>query len=152
MRLSRDQLVFRALVILDDVVDACGAAPVKPSLGARFALMFLYAVSDGDRHAFDDFWRVVDDRQDRAHSETMSRTMRETSARTCLTGIARSVGVDFSVEYQRELRIARMPADERAALREQEARLAEHRRRLRVDGWQYEAEDRARAESEKAGG
>jgi hypothetical protein len=152
VRLSRDQLIFRALVILDEVVDACGAAPIRPSLGARFALMFLYAVSNGDRHAYDDFWRVVEDRQEHTHSETMGSTMRETNARTCLTGIACSVGVDFSVEYQRELRIARMPADERAILREREATLAQHQRRLRDDGWQYEAKDYAKADREKAGG
>jgi hypothetical protein len=145
IRRGRDHLIFRALLVLDEAVSVCRDAPIQPSLGQRFALMFLFAVSDGDRRPYDGFWHSMQDGLD-TYSEHMSRTMRETNARTFLTGIARSVGVEFSAHYQRELGIARMPEDHRRAYRQEEARLAEHRRRLREDGWQYEADDRAKAD------
>jgi hypothetical protein len=146
VRFSRDQLVFRALVVLDEAVRDCRDAPIQPTLGQRFALMFLFAVSNGERHAYDKFWQAVRGENDHGQTDHMARVMRQTGARTCLTAIARSVGVDFSSDYQRELHVARMPQEDRTAYRLEQARLAEHRRLLNEDGWQYEAEDRAKAE------
>jgi hypothetical protein len=137
MRLSRDQLIFRALVVLDEAVSACGATPIKPSIGLRFALMFLYAVSDGTRRHYDGFWRSVQDAHANAHSEQMGRDMRTTAARGSMTGIARSVGIEMTAEFCQSLSVARLPIEERVARRQREAELAAHRARLVEEQQRY---------------
>jgi hypothetical protein len=130
-------------VVLDEAIDACRGAPIKPSLGLRFALMFLYALSDGDRGSFDEFWRIIQSPEDN-QNETAGRYIRATLARTHMTGIARSVGRELGVTYSQKLSLARKPQEERRQILQREAELAEHRRRLIEDGWSYQEKDRER--------
>ena len=57
MRFDRDHLVFKALCALDQAIADCDDAPIKPSFALRFALAYLFAVSDGERYPYDLFWR-----------------------------------------------------------------------------------------------
>jgi hypothetical protein len=112
VRLGRTQLVFRALVVLAEAVEASRDGPLKPSFGVRFALMFLYAAGDGDRRCFDGFWNNLEDpRGDRNdHGRSYVRQSQGTSYLRC---IARSVGFEDSNELHSELWIARMRPEQR---------------------------------------
>jgi len=103
MRIDRDHLKFKAMCALSEVVDQCGHAPVAPSLALRFALAYLFSISDGDRSSFDMFWKTVRQGNDAFHSETMARALRNSYARTAMAGIARSVEVALTVEYLEQL-------------------------------------------------
>ena len=107
MRFDRDQLVFKALCALDEAADACHAGPVKPTFALRFALAFLYAVSDGRRDPYDDFWREIGDSKETAYSADAGRYIRSSYARTALTAIARGVGVEMSIEIMQRLSAVR---------------------------------------------
>ena len=63
----------------------------------------LYTIAEGDRLAFDQFWRAVADPQPGAFSEAEGRYIRATAARTALTAIARNVGFPMSPEAWNEL-------------------------------------------------
>ena len=144
-RISREQLIFRALAVLDENVEAAALGVVQPSIGLRFALMYLYAIGRGDRSDHDAFWRAVLDARP-APSEYIANYTRRTAAQTAMNAIARGVGVDLTADYTSEFRVARMPPKERQAYRDQQAALAEHRRRLREDGWQYQDQDRRKVD------
>ena len=103
MRIDRAHLKFKALCALSEVVDQCDHAPLAPSLALRFALAYLFSISDGDRSSFDMFWQTIRQSDDAFHSATMARALRNSYARTAMTGIARSVGVELTVEYLQRL-------------------------------------------------
>ena len=107
MLIDHDKLVFKALCALDEAVAACHDAAIKPTFALRFALAYLFAVSDGKRDSFDDFWRQVQDPQARAYSDDAGQYMRVTHARIALTGISRSVGIELTSEVMARLRKAR---------------------------------------------
>ena len=98
MLIDRDRLIFKALCALDEAIDDCDVTPIRPTFTLRFALAYLYAVSDGRRDSFDMFWREVQDPQAKAYSDDTGRYIRATHARIALTGIARSVGIELTSE------------------------------------------------------
>ena len=104
MRFDRDHLTFKALCALDEAIDQCDAAPIKPTFALRFALAYLFAVSDGQRAPYDAFWREVTDSNGAAYSEPSRRYVRTTYARTALGGISR----DLASSCQQTLRDARV--------------------------------------------
>ena len=107
MRFDRDQLVFKALCALDEATDACHDAPIKPTFALRFALAFLYTESDGCHESYDAFWREIADGREGAYSADAGRYIRSSYARTELTGIARGVGVEMSIDFMQRLSAAR---------------------------------------------
>ncbi len=107
MRFDRDQLTFKALCALDEAIDQCDAAPVKPTFALRFALAYLFAVSDGRREPYDAFWREVRDGTGAAYSKSSRRYVRTKYARTALAGISRGVGVELTADMMQRLRDAR---------------------------------------------
>ena len=107
MRFDRDQLIFKALCAVDEAVDECNHGPLKPTFALRFALAFLFAVSDGDRTSYDEFWREVGDPRERAYSDHDRSYLRSTYARIAMTGIARGVGVYLGDGTDMQLRNAR---------------------------------------------
>lgn len=109
MRFDRDQLAFKALCALDEAIDACDAGPIKPTFALRFALAYLYAVSDGHRDPYDSFWREIRDPKASAFSEPARRYVRTSYAWTALAGISRSVGVELTADIMQRLRDARKP-------------------------------------------
>jgi hypothetical protein len=109
MRISKEQLAFKALVVLDEAIHQSYDRPTRPNVGVRLALSYLYAVSDrDDRKLYDDFWRRVRDPQHRATSVEMGRYMRSSSARSALEGIARGVGITLTPELDQKLREAHL--------------------------------------------
>jgi hypothetical protein len=107
MRAVQDQLVFKALCALAEVVEQCRTGPIIPTFAVRFALAYLYAVGDGERLAFDDFWRAIRTSDEGSYSDVMANVMRVTHAQTAMTGIARGCGVELCVEYTARLAAAR---------------------------------------------
>lgn len=107
MRFDRDHLTFKALCALDEAIDLCDAAPIEPTFALRFALAYLFAVSDGRREPYDAFWREVRDGNGAAYSEASRRYVRTTYARTALAGISRGVGIELTVDMMQRLRNAR---------------------------------------------
>ena len=103
MRFERPQLTFKALCALDQAASECHAAPLRRTFAIRFALAYLYTIAEGDRLAFDQFWRAVADPQPGAFSEAEGRYIRATAARTALTALARNVGFPMSPEAWNEL-------------------------------------------------
>lgn len=83
MRSDRDQLGFKALCALDEAIDACDAGPIKLTFALRFALAYLFAVSDGLRDPYDAFWHEVRDPKASAFSDPARRCVRTSSARDC---------------------------------------------------------------------
>ena len=107
MRAVQDQLVFKALCALAEVVEQCRTGPVIPTFAVRFALAYLYAVGDADRSPFDEFWRAIRTGGEHEFSDVMANVMRVTHAQTAMTGIARGCGVELCVEYAARLAAAR---------------------------------------------
>lgn len=107
MRIDRDHLTFKALCALDEAIDECDSGPIKPTFALRFALAYLFAVSDGRRDPYDAFWREVRDTRGSAYSEASRRYVRTTYVRTALAGISRGVGIELNSDMMQRLRDAR---------------------------------------------
>lgn len=71
----------------------------------------LYAFSDGQREPYYSFWNMLRDPVDWA-SEVQADYVRSTYARTHMTGIARSVGLELTVALAEKLSKARRPSEE----------------------------------------
>lgn len=86
----RDQLIWRALVAVDEAAAAAASAPVVPNFALRFALAFLYACAGGgERWMYDSFWRDIQ----RPSPPDGRQCSRGTEAMASLQGIMRSVGI-----------------------------------------------------------
>ena len=60
MRLTRDELIWKALLAIDEVAEKAREGPVERSLFLRFTLAFLYCESDGGSlWVFREFWKSV---------------------------------------------------------------------------------------------
>ena len=106
MRFERDHFTFKALCALDEAIDQCNVAPIKPTFALRFALAYLFAVSDGRRDPYDAFWREVSDGNLAAYSEASRRYVRTSYARTALASISRGVGIELTADMMQRLRDA----------------------------------------------
>lgn len=107
MRFDRDRLIFIALLVLDEVCYECAKRPVKPTFAIRLALATLYALGDGERRIFEDFWNEMRRETYPGANPTQCVYRRATGTRTSFTGIARSVGISLSIEYVCRMQKAR---------------------------------------------
>ena len=98
MHINYETLRFKALCVLDQAIDDCHYAPLRGSLGLRFALAYLYAISDGRREPFDAFWREVHDAKAFAYSEEDQHYLRTSYARTQLCCISWFVGIKLTAD------------------------------------------------------
>jgi hypothetical protein len=118
MRVARERLIFLALCALDEIVDQAEGGPVRPTIGLRFALAFLWACSDGTaRGCYDGFWRCVTpkkpDEQYRSHS------LYHQFAGDHLRGITKTLGFDFETKLRARINRARgMPPEHRSLIAE----------------------------------
>ncbi|MGF7150092.1 hypothetical protein FHS96_003750 [Sphingomonas zeicaulis] len=119
MRTIREQLIFKALVALDEIADSAHAAPVAPSFSIRFLLAFLYAAGDADRRCFDEYWKAMQDPHD-GQPGTMPGYIRGTALRGCITCMIRELGLPLTPEFHASLGHARRPRVERLAIEEKE--------------------------------
>ncbi len=104
MRSPRPRLTFLSLAILAETADNAGSEPVEPSLAVRLALAYLYSIANTDRRNFDQFWQTLRDPMKAEHSDVIRAYTRPTFCRTHLTGIARSVGIELTVDVWARLR------------------------------------------------
>jgi hypothetical protein len=107
MRFERDHLNFKALCALDEAIDQCDAGPIEPTFALRFALAYLFAVSDGRRDPYDAFWHEIRDGNGAAYSDSSRCYVRTTYARTALAGISRGIGIELTADVMQRLRDAR---------------------------------------------
>jgi hypothetical protein len=118
MRFDRDQLVFKAICALDEIVDQCSEGPVKATQAMRFVLAFLYSQSKSDdRDSFDQFWKIIRNEYQTAYSDHDQRYIRLTNARICYTGIARSCGVHMDIETMDRIAAVRVKVREKRSPR-----------------------------------
>lgn len=104
--MSRDRLVFMALVALDEVADRAGTRPIEAGFEVRLLLAFLYAAGNGERWLFDSFWRECRRADEPGWRADQSRYCRATALRSAWRGIARSVGAPETVEFDHKVRDA----------------------------------------------
>lgn len=89
MRISTERLTTKALLALEEAVQSIKSGPLQPSLAMRFALAFLYSVSNGSRAPFDDFWRSV-----QFHGDSYTQCVqRQAMASAALEAIYRDLGL-----------------------------------------------------------
>lgn len=104
MRMRDDLMQRTALAVLDEAAHACHDAPIKPTIGLRFALSYLYAMSDkAERQHFSDFLIAIQDDVSRISREGERSYIRSTRAQTCLKGIMLAVGYPSTPEAQAAL-------------------------------------------------
>ncbi|MGB5076821.1 MAG: SOS response-associated peptidase family protein [Sphingorhabdus sp.] len=100
MRFTQDQLTFKALCAVSEIVEQCHDAPLRPSLSVRFALAYLFSVSRSpDRKLYDSFWKIIQDPHAMAYCEGDSQYLRITKARSCLTAMVRQAGLPLTPEF-----------------------------------------------------
>jgi len=92
----REHLIYKALVALNEVSDACSRGVVRPTFALRFCLAYLYSQSNGRREPYDDFWRCV--QAPYPHSRDAGSYLRPTDARANLNGIVAGLGFNPTVE------------------------------------------------------
>lgn len=112
--MSREHLVFKALVALAGIINRCREEPVTPTSELRFILAWLYAIGEStDRQVFDDFWNVIQKSNEDGYSTSQARYMRRTMAHTHLMGIARNTGVELTVDIEHQIADALMGPERR---------------------------------------
>lgn len=104
MATVRDQLIWKALLAVDEAAQRAANAPIAPSFALRFALAFLYAASGSrERWSYDSFWQEIQ----RPTPVDGRHCARKMMATTALHGIMRSVGVIPTLEATDRLRANR---------------------------------------------
>ncbi|MBM3929181.1 MAG: hypothetical protein FJ335_12115 [Sphingomonadales bacterium] len=102
-------LVFKALCVLEEAIVDSRKGRVRPSLGLRFALAYLYAVGDRRKERFDRepyvaFWQAAT-KQSQGSSDT-SGVGRRGMMQASLNGIARAAGIEITPDVNSRLRAA----------------------------------------------
>ena len=59
MFIQSERLATKALLALEKIARQADSGPLRPSLAVRFALAYLFSISDGDREPFDSFWQAL---------------------------------------------------------------------------------------------
>lgn len=85
-----EHLIYKALVALDEVIHRCRGGVIRRDFALRFVLAYLYAVSDGRREPYHDFWTTIQDPF--SSSLDGGRYLRPTAATTNLNGIISGLG------------------------------------------------------------
>ena len=99
-------LVFKALCVLKESVEAAASGRAPASYGLRFALAYLYAVGDRrgeyfDRQPYVEFWQLAT--RDGPTGDDTHGVGRRTTMQSCLNGIARAAGMDLTPEINAKL-------------------------------------------------
>lgn len=93
MRFTPDQLRDKALYALEEALQEIRYQKSEQTAALRFALAYLWSISDGERAPFDDFWKRLGERG--AAALTM--------AGRALDGIYRGLGVERDEEVRNAL-------------------------------------------------
>lgn len=107
MRFDRDKLIFLALCVLNEVCWRTQRGVVEGNFSIRLALATLHALGDGNKQPFYNFWTQMRNPCDSANSWSQANTIRHGYVFRALNQVARSVGVDLSIDYCNRLAKAR---------------------------------------------
>lgn len=92
-RIERDRAILLGLAALQDIVDAAHDAPVPGDVRMRALLALMFALSNGTRFGYVDFWRAVQKPLDPdAHPEPQ-HYIRHTNLNTAVCAITLSLGL-----------------------------------------------------------
>ena len=111
MRFDRDRLIFLSLCVLDQACWRAHQGPVEPSEAIRLALACLYTLGTADKALFQGFWDEMRDPYSKAHSLDAGNVRRSNSVTSRFNAIARSVGVEMTMDYHGRLAKARRRAE-----------------------------------------
>lgn len=89
---SIEQLKVRALLALYEMADQATAQPYPRTRTLRFVLAFLYSRSNGDRSAFDEFWRLATRPKSDNDLDATAAYVRSSYMRTQMIGLCEAVG------------------------------------------------------------
>ena len=91
---QHDELVTRALLVLEAALVETQSRPVPRTLALRFTLAYLFGVARKDKACFDDFWRAVTDDASAGDGNDGVRSLgRSATGNASLNGLYRAVGV-----------------------------------------------------------
>lgn len=104
MRVTREKLIFLALSVLTQWSARAAKGPVRPDMGVRFALTFLYTCGKSrNRGTYDDFWRLLSDPGGQCMHDSQRNYIRGTYCDSCLKGIILDVGAPMTPEFSQAL-------------------------------------------------
>jgi len=109
MGIDHDQLVYMALMVLDEIADANTEAPAHRSVVLRFTLAWLFHQCGGDpskKWLFDSFWKEAT----RMGASCTDDVARRTSIQAAMNGICRACGWERDVAFMQEMARARSMA------------------------------------------
>ena len=104
MKIAHERLIFLALAVVTEASEACEPAPIKPTLGLRLALAFLWEHSKDTRDIYDEFWRVIQQPGLPGQHEEQRSYIRSMNATSCLRRMIRTAGMPETVEFDSKLR------------------------------------------------
>lgn len=100
MRFSQQHLIFKALCVLQAWSYRAAIEPVKPDIGVRFALAFLFTCGkSGERRIYDEFWKLRGDPGFPTMHEERRRYIRKSYCNSCINGIMLDVGAPMTPEF-----------------------------------------------------
>jgi hypothetical protein len=99
MRIDVEELKLKALLALEEGAMLVDQGKAVPNFGLRLALAYLYAVGDGERWLFEDYWSGITGKAGKGQaSDYLEDVVRGAAVNAALNGIWRSVGVERHVE------------------------------------------------------
>jgi len=105
VRLTRDELIWKALLALDELVEQSEAAQVPKSLMLRFTLAYLYSNAAPDsRPVFNEIWRLM---TAPCPQETYARGTRSANIGAAYNGLCRAIGWERTVTLMQYLAASR---------------------------------------------
>lgn len=113
----KQALVFKALCVLEEALEDAARGRVRPSVGLRFALAYLYAVGQRsgewfDREPYVEFWQLATQQDTPTRNgRTMEGSARGTKLQASMNAIARAAGMETTPAVIARLRAAIGAAD-----------------------------------------
>ncbi|BBE33843.1 hypothetical protein [Sphingosinicella microcystinivorans] len=98
MPFTREQMIYKAVVALDESIGEYTGEKPRPTFALRFCLAYLYSQSDGNRLPYDEFWKALSYEGHGGQDEDATNYVRETRLRGCRNAIMKSVGMGGTPE------------------------------------------------------
>lgn len=98
MPFTREQMIYKAVVALDEAIGEYTGEKPRPTFALRFCLAYLFSQSDGNRLPYDEFWKALSCEGRDGWDEDAARYVQGTRLRGCRNAIMRSVGMGETPE------------------------------------------------------
>ena len=116
MPFTREQMIYKAVVALDEAIGEYTGEKPRPTFALRFCLAYLFSQSDGNRLPYDEFWKYLSYEGHSGYDEDAARYVQSTRLRGCRNAIMKSVGMGGTPEVfeavargHRKLRVEAVP-------------------------------------------